>query len=526
MRIVSLTLALLILAAGATAQEAVARQEGGERFEPATLSVWNRRIVTFRVAVGGNEPAHRAENARRRLEDLTDLDLAKPVGREEGHLGGFDGYVVAVGGQPIFGVVEGDIDPESGLTLTQLAERAEANLREVVAAQVEQRRPAVLLRGIGLSLAAATILGVVIALIFALRTRIIRKIDSLLLGRQVELAGIDIVPTLTTVKRVSLRIISWALVLTCAYVVLVFILQQFPYTAPLGSELGAFFRRRASRATIGFIEALPHLALVVVVLLMTRTVSVWVSRVLAEVERGVRQVRWLTQDQARATRRIAVGLVWLVGIASAYPLLPWSGSVIFQGMSVAFGVALSLASTGLINQWISGLVLLYSRSFRIGDFIVVGSVEGFVTEMGPLATKLRTMRREEVTLPNAVVVSDRLSNLTRLAAEGGALLSTSIAIGYDVPWQRVRGLLVSAANATSGVRRDPPPRVLQWELSDFSVLYHLHVYLERPEDRVVVRSDLHARILDVFAAAAVQIMTPHFEAQPSRPVVAPTAALS
>ena len=69
-----------------------------------------------------------------------------------------------------------------------------------------------------------------------------------------------------------------------------------------------------------------------------------------------------------------------------------------------FGVALSLASTGLVNQWISGLVILYSRSFEIGDFIAVGETEGIVTEMGPLATKLRTMRREEITLPNAVVI--------------------------------------------------------------------------------------------------------------------------
>jgi small-conductance mechanosensitive channel len=525
-RLAALALTLTVLAADAGAQDAASRDEVDWQSEPATLSVWNRPIVRFRATVGGNEPMDRVENARRRLEALSDLDLERPVARQPAHLAGADGFVVTVGGQPVFGVVEADIDPESTLTLVQLAERAEANLRDVVVARAEQRRPTVVLRGVGFSLLAILILTALIALIFTLRARIVRKVDSLLLGRQVELAGIDIVPTLGTVKRVTLRVVSWALVLTCVYLALVFILQQFPYTAPLGSELGAFLSRRALRLAGALVEAMPQLLMVLVVLLITRAVSVWVSRALAEVERGARTIRWLTQDQARATRRIAVGIVWLFGIASAYPLLPWAKSAIFQGMSVVLGVALSLASTGLVNQWISGLTILYSRSFRIGDFIVVGSVEGFVTEIGPLATKLRTMRREEITLPNAVLVSDRLANLTRLASEGGALLSTSIAIGYDVPWQRVRGLLVKAAMATAGVRREPGPRVLQWELSDFSVLYHLHVYLERPEDRVAVRSELHAKILDAFAVAGVQIMTPHFESQPSKPVVASTPALS
>jgi small-conductance mechanosensitive channel len=375
-------------------------------------------------------------------------------------------------------------------------------------------------------LLAVTVLGIAIALICVGRVRAARKFETLLRGWHVQFAGIDIVPTLATVERVTLRVVSWSLILACVYLAVVFVLQQFPYTAPVGWQLGSYLRRKIAATGASIVEAMPALVMIIAVLLITRSVSVWVSRVLAEVERGVRTVGWLAQDQARATRRIAVSIVWLLGIASAYPLLPWSNSAVFQGMSVVLGLALSLASTGLVNQWISGLVILYSRSFRIGDFIVAGDVEGFVTEMGPLAVKLRTMRREEITLPNAVAVSDRLANLTRLASEGGALLSTSIAIGYDVPWQRVKGLLMKAAADTRGVRQEPGPRVLQWELSDFYVIYHLHVYLERAEDRVAVRSELHARILDVFSAAGVQIMTPHYESQPSKAVVASTPAVS
>ena len=525
-RCAPLALALMALVAGAWARDAAGGAEVEPGSEPATFSLWNRPIVTFRATVAGNAPVQRAENARRRLDDLSEQELAQPVAQHAAQLAGADGIALTIGGHAIFGVVEMDIDPESALTLTQVAEQAEARLRDVIVARAEQRRVPVLLRGMGFTALTIVVLIGAIALIHAVRQRAVHKLDSLLRGWQVSFAGIDIAPTLATVERTTLRVVSWSLIAACVYLGVVFALQQFPYTAPLGSQLGAFVRRQVKTLGIDIVEAMPQLLMVVVVLLITRTISVWVARVLAEVERGVRTVRWLTQDQARPTRRIAVSLIWLFGIASAYSLLPWARSAIFQGMSVVLGVALSLASTGLVSQWISGLMILYSRSFRVGDFVVVGAVEGYVTEMGPLATKLRTMRREEITVPNAVVISEPLANLTRLGAEGGALLSTSIAVGYDVPWQRVRALLMNAAAVTRGVRREPSPRVLQWELSDFSVRYLLHVYLERPEERVAVRSDLHARILDAFAAAEVQIMTPHFESQPSKPVVASSPALS
>ncbi len=98
-------------------------------------------------------------------------------------------------------------------------------------------------------------------------------------------------------------------------------------------------------------------------------------------------------------------------------------------MSVVLGLGASLASAGLVKEWISGVVVLYSRSFRIGDYVKVGDVEGYVTEMGPLATKLHTIRMEEITVPNAVMTSDKLINYSRLGDEQGALLSVALAIG-------------------------------------------------------------------------------------------------
>jgi small-conductance mechanosensitive channel len=188
-------------------------------------------------------------------------------------------------------------------------------------------------------------------------------------------------------------------------------------------------------------------------------------------------------------------------------------------MCVVLGLAASFASGGLINHWVSGLAVLYARTVRVGEFVSIGGVEGVVTEMGALATKLRTMRQEEVSIPNSVLASDKLVNYTRLAAEKGALVSISMNLGYEVAWQQVRELAAQATRDIAGVRQDAPPRLLPWELTEFFVRYQLHVPLEPGTDRIAARAEVISRILDAFGAAGVQIMTPHYENQPEVPVV-------
>ncbi len=486
---------------------------------PAALVVWNRTLAVFRAPVGGVPPQQRAANSRERIAALPVADPAGNVAIHQGRVGDSEGLMVAVGDRVVFGLVPGDLDPESETTLEQAAAESAKRVEELLAARAAQRDVKAALRGAAYSLLALIAFFAAVRLIFKLRNAVIGRLTSLLSNRRLSIGGIDILPTIETVERATFRVLSWALVLALAYLALTFIFNQFPYTAPLGERLAGYVVAQLTAAGRSIALALPSLLGVVAVLMVTRAISLWVSRVLVEVEHGIREVAWLAQEQAKATRRIASGIVWVLGIATAYPLLPWSDSKAFQGMSVVLGLAVSFASGGLINHWVSGLMVLYSRSYRIGEFVAVGDTEGIVTEMGALATKLRTMRREEVTIPNGVMVSGKLVNYTRLAAEKGMLLATSVSIGYDTPWQRVRDLLVEAATATAGVAANPAPRVLTWELSDFFVTYQLHVFLARDADRVALRAELNTRILDAFAAAGVQVMTPHFEAQPERRVL-------
>jgi len=96
-----------------------------------------------------------------------------------------------------------------------------------------------------------------------------------------------------------------------------------------------------------------------------------------------------------------------------------------------------------------------------------------------------------------------------------------VGIGYDTEWRDVSDMLIEAAHRTPGLRRNPPPFVRQATLDSFCVNYTINAYLERPEMRLAVLSDLHANIQDIFNEREVQIMTPAFESQPAEPVLVP-----
>jgi small-conductance mechanosensitive channel len=120
-----------------------------------------------------------------------------------------------------------------------------------------------------------------------------------------------------------------------------------------------------------------------------------------------------------------------------------------------------------------------------------------------------------------VLVGTATTNYTRLAGADGMVVTVSITIGYDVPWRQVHGLLLLGASRTRGLRKQPPPRVLQRELSEFYVQYQLLAHLEDPKRRATVLSELNAQIQDAFNEYGIQIMAPQYEAQPEKPVIVP-----
>jgi hypothetical protein len=152
---------------------------------------------------------------------------------------------------------------------------------------------------------------------------------------------------------------------------------------------------------------------------------------------------------------------------------------------------ITLGSTGLINQIISGLFVIYSKSVKSGDYVRIGDVEGEVINVGSLATKLRTPRQEEITLPHSVLVETATTNYSRLAGEDGMVITVSVTIGYDVPWRQVHALLLLGASRTR-IRQSRREQATELWTSMYSIT--CWQYLEEGKSASRCSRELHAQI--------------------------------
>jgi small-conductance mechanosensitive channel len=488
--------------------------------ETASVTFFNRPITVLRARIVGRSPSERAGAAVRLLDALVQDRVTSPV--EERQVGA--AIMIAVAGRSVLLLTPDDVDELEGETLGAAANAAAANLRLALAEADEARTP-------GRLLAAATMSAVGIALGAALLWvvgRLRRRAGERLVAaaeRKIAASGIASLDTLHTarvvdVERYIVTAIFTLVDLAIIYGVVGFVLREFPYTRPWGESMRGFVLGTVEHLGRQALDALPGLFTVVLIFGVTRLVirlsGVWFRAV----EQGQVQVTWLHPDTVQPTRRLVATLLWVFAVIVAYPYMPGSQTEAFKGVSVFLGLILTLGSSGLVNQIMSGFMITYSRALRVGDFVKVGDVEGTVTHVGVLSTKVMSLKHEEVTIPNAVVVATTTTDYSRYAG-AGMFTTTSVTIGYDTPWRQIHAMLLQAAARTKGLRADPKPIVLQEGLEDFYVKYTLWVSLDRQEERPFVLDVLHANIQDLFNEYGVQIMSPNYVLDPTAPKVVP-----
>jgi small-conductance mechanosensitive channel len=206
-------------------------------------------------------------------------------------------------------------------------------------------------------------------------------------------------------------------------------------------------------------------------------------------------------------------------------LHPRADTDAFKGLSVLLGLMVSVGASGIVGQAASGLILMYTRTYRPGEYIRVGDNEGTVVALGMFTTRVRTGMGEELTMPNSMVLATVTRNFSRTVKGAGFIVDAAVTIGYDAPWRQVHAMLIGAARRTAGILSDPPPRVFQTALSDFYVEYRLvcQAIPTEPLPRAEIVSNLNANIQDVFNEHGVQIMSPHYLGDPQQSKVVPKA---
>jgi small-conductance mechanosensitive channel len=485
----------------------------------ATLVFQNRPIVEFRATVLSRTPAMRAAAAERFLRDL--VDQARPERVVTRPLGG--AFLVSVGPLDAFAIVPADLDPLGAGTIEDAARRAAASLQLALDEAIELRTPWRIAKSAAWALLATVAFVLLLRLLARGNRWAVTRITSAADRQLQRLPGGEVVRAsrLRGLLRNLVTMVCVVAGLLVVYSWLTFVLRRFPYTRPWGEALRGFLLERLGQFARSMLAAVPDLFTVLLIVVVTRFAVKLAGLISEAVEQGRAIFPWVHPDTVQTTRRLTTALLWLFALALAYPHLPGSNTDAFKGLSVLVGLMISLGSSGIVNQVISGLTMTYSRALKKGDFVKIGDVEGTVTQLGMLSTKLKTLHREELTIPNAVVISTVTTNYSRLQREGGVLVPTSITIGYDAPWRQVHALLLLAAQRTAGIRCQPPPVVRQAGLRDFYVEYTLLVCLEDPASKGLVLDALHANIQDAFNEYGVQIMSPNYRADPDGPKIVP-----
>jgi small-conductance mechanosensitive channel len=489
--------------------------------QEVVVTYLNRPITTLRARILASRPAQRANAAVAILDELVHDNVTGPVTTRmvKGIL------MINVGGRDVMSLVDADINRLTDETLEQRGADAAERLRVALAEAQESRRVNRLARGALFSLAATALFGFILVGGRRLHRRGVNALHTMA-GRELDRFAVrtwwkdhDSLVSRTAHVVMSIALLTLAALVTYWWVQ--FVLRQFPYTRPWGESLRQYLLAFVTRIVLGVANAIPGLLFIAVIVLGTKAAIAVSNSFFESIERGTFAASWSSPDTARASRRIAAALLWMFAIVIAYPYMPGSGSDAFKGVSVFLGVIISLGSSGLVNQLISGLTMTYSHALRVGDVIKTGDVEGEVTYMGPFSIQVRNAQDELVTVPYAVVIGQGTTNYTRLAPEGAVLASTDVTIGYDAPWRQVHALLLLAADRTEGVLRDPAPRVQQRALEDFYVRYRLVVAVAARMGKPRTLDALLANIQDAFNEHGVQILSPNFESQPHQPAVVP-----
>lgn len=316
---------------------------------------------------------------------------------------------------------------------------------------------------------------------------------------------------ITTTLFIS-KILRLIIILLVFYISLPTIFSIFPATEGIANTLFKLILSPFKAIVLGFVNYIPSAITIAVIVFVTRYLVRFLKFISLQIEKEELQFPGFYSDWARPTFNIVRFVIYAFMFVIVFPYLPGSSSPVFQGVSVFLGLLISLGSTSAISNMVAGLVITYMRPFKIGDRVKIGEVEGKVLEKSMLVTRVRTIKNEEITLPNASILSGHTINYSSFSKNEGVIISVTVTIGYDVPYKTTEKLLIDAALKTEMVLAEPLPFVLKTSLDDFYIAYQLNCYTAQPELTANIKSDLHAHIIDEFNKAEIEILSPHYRA--------------
>lgn len=308
------------------------------------------------------------------------------------------------------------------------------------------------------------------------------------------------------------KVIRWALIIVAVYLILPLVFSIFPITREWADALFGFIWSPLKKILLAIWHYMPNLFTIIIIFFVFKYIIRLTKYLFSEVGKGKLKLPGFYPDWATPTFHIVRIILMAFAFVMIFPYLPGSGSPVFAGVSVFLGLLVSLGSSSAIANMIAGLVITYMRPFKIGDRIKFGDKSGEVIEKTVLVTRLKTGKNEEVTIPNATILTGNTVNFSSFSQAEGLIIHTDLTVGYDIEWQEVHQALIESALRTKEILKDPKPFVLQLSLDDFYVTYQLNAYIREPGKQAAIYSSLHQNIQDVFNEKGFELLSPHYEA--------------
>jgi len=236
------------------------------------------------------------------------------------------------------------------------------------------------------------------------------------------------------------------------------------------------------------------------VLLFVLTIwgAIWASRI----------TRFVLQEEVYPRIALAPGLHYSVSKVLHYVIL-LLGTFVGLGLlgfnlqnltllASALSVGLGFGLQNIVNNFVSGIILLFERPIKVGDVVQMDTVEGIVQRIGIRASILRTASGSEIIVPNGNLISNPVTNWTLSDRRRRVDIPLVVAAGVDA--KAVSETLTKTAAAHPLVLKEPPPQVLLTNPGGGALNIELRVWTDRAEDYARMRSDLGFSVRQALAA--------------------------
>ncbi|MCA0026874.1 MULTISPECIES: mechanosensitive ion channel family protein [unclassified Mesorhizobium] len=282
-------------------------------------------------------------------------------------------------------------------------------------------------------------------------------------------------------------------------------IQAWAYKLATGINIGS--------VTISVTGILSGIVVFIIGYFLTRWFQGWLD--------GSVMARGKVDTGVRNSIRLAVGyagvaLAALIGISAAGIDLS-SLALVAGALSLGIGFGLQ----NVVSNFVSGLILLAERPFKVGDWIVAGDISGTVKKISVRATEIETFQRQSVILPNSNLINNAVGNWTHRNKLGRIDIKVGVAYGSDV--KQVHAVLLEIARGHPLVLKNPEPFVLFSNFGPAALEFEIRVFLADVMNGNIVQNDIRFTVLETFSDQHIEIpSTPRAVVEPKHAKAWPT----